>query len=352
MKKLQFLGAFFIILSLLILALTHQGFKIQEFKKNGVIKEARIHKKYKSEKSEPWGIRSVKQSPRYSHITKSDYYFDISFFKDKEGEKSIFKFTKTSFKVSDKTISEIKKGSSIEIIYIPENPEGSIIAFKDFENNFYQLPEEKITQYNQKGKKASAIIQEIDKKDKIVKVSFMLSSVSGLGELISSTIPVSKSIYDSFNTGDKIEIVYLAEDPQIAVSKKMLDSLIYLNPYMGILTIIVLILIGIYLISNKKLNKREVEGIVKTLDEIQALLIKANEIEWAKNIGKIKEEFESAKPQEVKILARKTINLFGGMGSFNDIVLYVNHKADPELNDLFNKLKNELFGRLEELAIN
>jgi len=94
---------------------------------------------------------------------------------------------------------------------------------------------------------------------------------------------------------------------------------------------------------------KEIRLIIKILDKIQNLLFKANEIEWAKHISKIREEFESVPQQEVKIVARKTMNLFGGMGSFNDIVLYVNNKADQELNQSFDKLRHELFSRLKEL---
>ena len=256
MKKLQFLGAFLIIISILILIIGYQGFKIQTFKKKGVITKAKINKKYKREKSKPWGIRSIINSPRYSFIRKTDYYFDIGFFKNEKKEKSSFKFTQASFKVSYKTISEIKKGDSIEIIYLSENPEDSIVSFKDFENNFYQMNDEKITKYKQNGKKESAIVEETDKTKGIVKVSFMLSSVAELGELISSTISVTKSIYDSFNIGDRIEIVYSKETPDIAISKKMLDSLIYLNPYVALIITIFLIGFGIYFIYKKECMKK------------------------------------------------------------------------------------------------
>lgn len=99
----------------------------------------------------------------------------------------------------------------------------------------------------------------------------------------------------------------------------------------------------------EKLMIKEVEEIVIILDKIHVLLIKVNEIEWAKHINEIKEEFESATQQEIKIVARKIINSFGGMGSFNDIVFYVNNKADQELNQSFDNLRHELFSRLKEL---
>lgn len=94
---------------------------------------------------------------------------------------------------------------------------------------------------------------------------------------------------------------------------------------------------------------KKIRLIIKILDKIQNLLLKANEIEWAKHISKIREEFESVSQQEIKILARKTMNLFGGMGSFNDVVLYVNNKEDQELNQSFDELRHELFSRLKEL---
>ncbi|MCX7821616.1 MAG: hypothetical protein N2258_08095 [Brevinematales bacterium] len=166
---MKIIGAFLIIISLFFSSLIYQSYKIEKFKKVGVISKARIYKKYKIEKTKKWGNPAIKQSGRYSYIKKSDYYFDIALF-----------------------IYEKKEGTK---------------------DNFLKLPK--------------------------------------LKESVFASIPVDKSTYDSLNIGNEIEVVYLKTQPENVISKKMLESLIYINPLIGILILIFLFISGTFLLIKK-----------------------------------------------------------------------------------------------------
>ncbi len=90
----------------------------------------------------------------------------------------------------------------------------------------------------------------------------------------------------------------------------------------------------------------EISQIKSLLDEIYTLLLTANENEWAKSIYQIKNEFENSSIDELNLLARKSLQIFEGSGSFSDIVLYINGNPDSELNDRFNTLRIRLHQEL------
>jgi hypothetical protein len=253
MKYMEYLGAFLIIISVLIGIISYQGYKINNFKKMGVTAQAKITKKYKKESSETWGIRSIKDSPRYKFIRKTNYFCDVSMFHGSDNNQSSFKFIATSLQISKQTLSKIKKGSKVEIIYLHDNPESSALVYNDFNNHFYNLDENTYSLYEQKGKRVNAVVGEIDSANSSAKLMFTSYSISGLGKFTTATIPLDKSIYDSLTVGDSIEVVYLPEDPQNSViAKKMLDSLIYLPPYLGIALVVLCFVAGIILLNIKK----------------------------------------------------------------------------------------------------
>lgn len=83
----------------------------------------------------------------------------------------------------------------------------------------------------------------------------------------------------------------------------------------------------------KKLNNVEV-----ILSRLIELLRAGAANEWAVAIEKIKEEFE----QDPSYSSQRILSIYGGMGSFNDVVLY--REGQPlilennELDDLRNRL--------------
>ncbi|MCX7679884.1 MAG: hypothetical protein N2316_11805 [Spirochaetes bacterium] len=94
---------------------------------------------------------------------------------------------------------------------------------------------------------------------------------------------------------------------------------------------------------------RGITGIILLLTEMHELLLKANEINRAYRIKQIINEFETASPEEWKSLTRKPLNIFGGSGSFSDLVIYINNNPDVEMNDIFNNLRIKLHEKLINL---
>ncbi|MEW6527094.1 MAG: hypothetical protein AB1444_10545 [Spirochaetota bacterium] len=153
MKYMEYVGAFLIIISVLIGIISYQGYKINNFKKMGITAQAKIYKKYQKESSEPWGIRSIKDSPRYKFIRKTNYFCDVSMFHGSDNNQSGFMFITASLQISKQTLSKIKKGSKVEIIYLPDNPDSSALVYNDYKNNFYSLDDSAITLNHKNGKK-------------------------------------------------------------------------------------------------------------------------------------------------------------------------------------------------------
>ncbi|MEK8181232.1 hypothetical protein WMW71_12845 [Flavobacterium buctense] len=74
--------------------------------------------------------------------------------------------------------------------------------------------------------------------------------------------------------------------------------------------------------------------------EIYKLLNEVGEIHWAKSFKIFISELEES---EDKSIYRKIISIYGGMGSFNDLVLYKNGILCRKENDELAKLRSELY---------
>jgi hypothetical protein len=94
---------------------------------------------------------------------------------------------------------------------------------------------------------------------------------------------------------------------------------------------------------------KDISVIIILLNEIHELLLKANEINGADYIKQIKNEFETSSPDDLKFLIRKALNIFGGSGSFSDLVLYEKESPNIELNDILNNLRIKLHEELIKL---
>ncbi|MEM4326429.1 MAG: hypothetical protein QXU40_03940 [Candidatus Pacearchaeota archaeon] len=79
---------------------------------------------------------------------------------------------------------------------------------------------------------------------------FKLPNISALKGSFTTTIPVDKSIYDKYEVGEEIEIVYLKDNS--VISKTMLNSLLYINPLVGIIITIIMFVSGVLLVILKK----------------------------------------------------------------------------------------------------
>ena len=77
--------------------------------------------------------------------------------------------------------------------------------------------------------------------------------------------------------------------------------------------------------------------------EIQKLLIEGEEFNLAKSFGSFISELEKSEDNSVY---RKIISIYGGMGSFNDLVLYKNGILCRRENDSLSELRNGLYNEI------
>lgn len=95
------------------------------------------------------------------------------------------------------------------------------------------------------------------------------------------------------------------------------------------------------------------------MKEIQNLLLRIShilkendEIEWSNVIQNLYEESFLFKDKNYDFsFMEKITSLYGGMGSFNDIVLQKDGKSLVEQNDDFYRLKHELYEKCIEMRI-
>jgi mannitol-1-phosphate/altronate dehydrogenase len=80
------------------------------------------------------------------------------------------------------------------------------------------------------------------------------------------------------------------------------------------------------------------------IERIIVLLKKADETEWESYFKKVFSEIENAKNKDTaNQIARDILGLFGGMASFNDLILSKNAKMLIKENDELKRLKNKIF---------
>ena len=89
--------------------------------------------------------------------------------------------------------------------------------------------------------------------------------------------------------------------------------------------------------------------IKKTVIEIANILSSSDEIPWAKAFEKLGNELDNDYESSINSLK----GIYGGMGSFNDIVLHKNGmpliRENDELDDLRHSLYNQLTKAIEIL---
>ncbi|MEO4005023.1 hypothetical protein [Flavobacterium sp. CAU 1735] len=77
--------------------------------------------------------------------------------------------------------------------------------------------------------------------------------------------------------------------------------------------------------------------------EIQKLLTEVGELNWAKCFENFIAELEVSKDNATY---RKIISIYGGMGAFDDVVLYKDGVLCQKENDTLYKLKKELYTQI------
>jgi len=97
---------------------------------------------------------------------------------------------------------------------------------------------------------------------------------------------------------------------------------------------------------------KEIEIIKEKLLEIENICESVNENYW-ENVFKIllKELFQISNKNELKSYVRKILKLYGGMGSFSDLVLYMNGIPCIDENNRLDYLRNQLYKDLQSIVI-
>lgn len=89
------------------------------------------------------------------------------------------------------------------------------------------------------------------------------------------------------------------------------------------------------------------DEIRKTVANIACILSSNDEHTWAKSFERLGTELDSDYESSI----RKLKGLYGGMGSFNDIVLHKNGRPLIQENDELDDLRHTLYNQLK-IAIN
>jgi hypothetical protein len=88
--------------------------------------------------------------------------------------------------------------------------------------------------------------------------------------------------------------------------------------------------------------------LLATLIRVIALLTR-NGSSWGVTIIDLAGELVLARPEERSMVGRKLLSLYGGMGSFNDVVLQNRLGVSPD-NDELDSLRSTLYQLCAELA--
>ena len=79
------------------------------------------------------------------------------------------------------------------------------------------------------------------------------------------------------------------------------------------------------------------------IEKLIHLLTYAGECHWVSSFNKFRMLFNNSGAEDMKILRSEILGIYGGMGSFNDLVLYNEGRPMIEENNSLDKLRKELF---------
>ncbi|MCX7655734.1 MAG: hypothetical protein N2Z76_04330 [Treponemataceae bacterium] len=248
MNLQQMLGAFLIITAVFVGIGTYQSTHIEAFYKRGQPVTAKILKKYSIDRSKPWGNPAVS---RYARILQRDYYFEVSLSTAPTQPSKAFQFVTATLSVSPQLGATLTQGASLEVLYIPQDPEGTVIARQDFEKGRHSLDETTKKRYAEEAKVSRSQVKRILENGK-VEVYFSASPTLATVSFVTVPVPVDGSLYRSYEAGDTIDVIYLPGNQEQAIATEMLKSLIYIPSWVGILGAAISTIIGLWFLFLKK----------------------------------------------------------------------------------------------------
>jgi hypothetical protein len=91
-----------------------------------------------------------------------------------------------------------------------------------------------------------------------------------------------------------------------------------------------------------------IENLYATLIRIIAILVR-NDSSWAKTLAALATEVVEAHDEvELQHALRRLLSIYGGMGSFNDVILQSRAGVSPD-NDALNHARSGLYSMVSEL---
>ena len=78
------------------------------------------------------------------------------------------------------------------------------------------------------------------------------------------------------------------------------------------------------------------------------MLEESSEGHWLKTFDKISKNYVTLTDDEKIVYRRKLLRIYGGMGSFSDLVLYKNNKVLYKENNELDALRKDLFEELRK----
>ncbi|PPG63860.1 hypothetical protein C5C16_15260 [Rathayibacter rathayi] len=82
----------------------------------------------------------------------------------------------------------------------------------------------------------------------------------------------------------------------------------------------------------------------ETLEALERVFISAESAFWTRIMHAWVDELASSQtPADISRLAREIIHMYGGMGTFNDVLIYTNGTYPRDLNEELDLLRGELY---------
>lgn len=224
MNVIRIGGAFLIVISVLLLIIGYQGLRFVNYQTSGVTTEATVADKY--------DVRTRRISGSLPY--RSDYLLDVTFATGRSAAAAPGapgKFMTAAALIDEQTAAGLHKGDRVWVIYLPDDPQNTVAVQAALDAEALGLSADQAERYRQVGVTAEATVDQIDAQQ--LRVMFMTRLTGdSVGDVIRATLDVNKSTWDDVAIGDRLEVVYLPEDPAgNVVAKRTLEEGT-INPYL------------------------------------------------------------------------------------------------------------------------
>ncbi|MDP2572697.1 hypothetical protein Q8W40_10930 [Vibrio penaeicida] len=83
--------------------------------------------------------------------------------------------------------------------------------------------------------------------------------------------------------------------------------------------------------------------LISVIEKIIELLVSVDENNWAGSFTNFRQKCDNANADNLEILRGEILRVYGGMGSFNDLVLYKQGQPMIKENQKLDELRTKLF---------